>query len=78
MKVPLRQSEIYILDLLDNICEKMTDYIRVTNKSNKQLAILNLMSSPGILNSRVKEVDIIQDGDLNKSLQHYVSAAYYI
>lgn len=78
MKVPLSRSEVYILDLLDGICEKMTDYVRATKKSNNQLTIINLMSSPGIMNSRVKEVDIIQDSDLNKSLQHYVSATYYI
>jgi len=78
LKVPLSRSELYILDLLDGICEKMTDYVRATKKSNNQLTILNLMSSPGIMNPRMKEVDIIQDSDLNKSLQHYVSAAYYI
>ncbi|GAB1861958.1 Protein canopy-1-like protein [Camponotus japonicus] len=72
-KVPLSRSELYILDLLDGICEKMTDYVRATKKSNNQLTILNLMSSPGIMNPRMKEVDIIQDSDLNKSLQHYCS-----
>lgn len=66
------------MDLLDDICEKMTDYVRARKKSNNQLTILNLMSSPGTMNPRMGEVDIIQDGDLNKSLGHYVSANYYI
>ncbi|KAL6430450.1 hypothetical protein ACFW04_007817 [Cataglyphis niger] len=69
--VPLSRSEVYILDLLDDICEKMTDYVRARKKSNNQLTILNLMSSPGTMNPRMGEVDIIQDGDLNKSLEHY-------
>lgn len=64
--------------MLDNICEKMTDYVRATKRSNNKLTILNLMSSSGGMNPLMNEVDIIQDGDLNKSLQHYVSAAYYI
>ncbi|XP_029167577.1 protein seele [Nylanderia fulva] len=71
-KVPLSQSEVYISDVLDNICEKMTDYVRATKKSNNQLTILNLMSS-GSMNPLMSEVDVIQDGDLNKSLQHYCS-----
>ncbi|XP_070150817.1 protein seele [Polyergus mexicanus] len=69
--VPLSRSEVYILDLLDDICEKMTDYVRARKKSNNQLTILNLISSPGMMNPRMGEVDIIQDGDLNKSLEHY-------
>ncbi|CAL1673054.1 unnamed protein product [Lasius platythorax] len=72
-KVPLRQSEVYISDVLDNICEKMTDYVRATKRSNNKLTILNLMSSSGGMNPLMNEVDIIQDGDLNKSLQHYCS-----
>lgn len=33
------------------------------------------MSPSGSMNPMMSEVNIIQDGDLNKSLQHYVSAA---
>ncbi|KMR03300.1 protein canopy-1-like protein [Lasius niger] len=73
IEVPLRQSEVYISDVLDNICEKMTDYVRATKRSNNKLTILNLMSSSGGMNPLMNEVDIIQDGDLNKSLQHYCS-----
>lgn len=67
---------MYISDILDNICEKMSDYVRATKKSNNQLILFNLMSSTGGMNPRFNEIDIIQDGDLNKSLQHYVSAIY--
>lgn len=71
--LPLCRSEVYISNLLDDICEKMTDYVRARKKYNNELTILNLMSSPGIMNLRMSEVDIIQDGDLNKSLQYYCS-----
>lgn len=36
------------------------------------------MSPSGGMNPMMSEVDIVQDGDLNKSLQHYVSASCYI
>lgn len=70
-KVPLAQSEVYISDLLDSICEKMSDYVRATYKSNGELTILNLMNSSGGMNPELSKVDIVQDGDLNKSLKYY-------
>ncbi|KYM95109.1 Protein canopy like protein 2 [Cyphomyrmex costatus] len=73
-KVPLGRSEIHISILLDNICEKLSDYVRATRKSDNQLIIFNLMSPSGGMNPIMSEVDIIQDGDLNKSLEHYCSA----
>lgn len=60
-------------DILDNICEKMSDYVRATYKSNGQLTILNLMGPSGGMNPEMAKVDIIQDNDLNKSLKYYVS-----
>jgi len=73
-KIPLGRSEVHISILLDNICDKLTDYVRATKKSNNRLTIFNLMSPSGGMNPMMSEVDIIQDGDLNKSLQHYCTA----
>ncbi|XP_015429062.1 PREDICTED: protein canopy homolog 2 [Dufourea novaeangliae] len=70
-KIPLVQSEVYISDVLDIICEKMSDYVRATNKSNGRLTIINLMGPSGTMNREMAEVDIIQDGDLNRSLKFY-------
>ncbi|XP_054006666.1 protein seele isoform X2 [Hylaeus anthracinus] len=70
-KVPLAQSEVHISDVLDNICDKMSDYVRATYKSNGQLTILSLISASGSMNPEMSKVDIIQDGDMNKSLRFY-------
>jgi hypothetical protein len=77
-KVPLSQSEMHILILLDSICAKLNDYVRATRKSDNKLVIFNLMSPSGGMNPIMSEVDIIQDGDLNKSLEHYVSVICYV
>ncbi|XP_043261896.1 protein seele isoform X2 [Colletes gigas] len=69
-KIPLAQSEIHISDVLDSICDKMSDYVRATYKSNGQLTILNLMGPSGGMNPEMSKVDIIQDGDMNKSLKY--------
>lgn len=65
---------------MDNICEKMSDYVRATYKSNGELTILNLISPSGAMNPEMSKVDIIQDDDLNKSLKYYVGILilYYI
>ncbi|XP_017891362.1 protein seele isoform X2 [Ceratina calcarata] len=71
-KVPLARSEVHMSDVLDNICEKMSDYVRATYKSNGQLTILNLIDPVGGgMNPEMSKVDVVQDGDLNKSLKYY-------
>jgi len=56
----------------------MNDYVRANKKSNNHLTLINLMSPLGAMNPEISQVDIIQDGDLNKSLPHYVSIIFYI
>ncbi|XP_011162472.1 protein seele [Solenopsis invicta] len=73
-QVPLSQSEVHISILLDSICAKLNDYVRATRKSDNKLVIFNLMSPSGGMNPIMSEVNIIQDGDLNKSLEHYCNA----
>lgn len=72
-KIPLSRSEIHISDVLDDICNRMDDYVRAKYKSNGKLTIMKLMTESGQMNPDMSIVDIIQDGDLNKSLKHYVS-----
>lgn len=67
------KSEIHLSDLADTICNKMDDYVRAKWKSNGQLTVLRLIEPSGGMNPDISEVDIIQDGDLNKSLKYYVS-----
>ncbi|XP_046829971.1 protein seele [Vespa crabro] len=70
-KVSKARSEIHISETIDEICEKMSDYVRATYKTNGQLTILNLMSPSGVMNPEMSKVDLIQDNDLNKSLKYY-------
>lgn len=67
------RSEIHLSELADSICNKMDDYVRAKWKSNGQLTVLRLIDPVGGMNPAISEVDIIQDGDLNKSLKYYVS-----
>ncbi|KAL3288469.1 hypothetical protein HHI36_002914 [Cryptolaemus montrouzieri] len=68
------KSEIHLSEVIDEICGKMENYVRATWKTNGTLTLLNLLDSAGGLNSKMSEVDIIQDSDLNKSLLHYCSS----
>lgn len=70
-KVPLIHSEVHLSDVLDSICEKMADYVRATYKSTGQLTVLRIMTPSGGLNPEMSNVNIIQDGDMNKSLKFY-------
>lgn len=69
---------MHLSDILENLCKKFGEnYVRARKKSNNQLILMNLFSPSGGMNSMMSEVDIVQDGDLNKSLEHYVSAAFF-
>lgn len=50
----------------------MDDYAKARYKSNSTLTILKLTTPGGGMNPDMSLVDFIQDGDLNKSLKHYV------
>lgn len=51
----------------------MDDYAKARFKSNRTLTVMKLTSSDGGMNPLMTSVDFIQDGDLNKSLKHFVS-----
>lgn len=51
----------------------MDDYAKARFKSNRTLTVLKLTSAGGGMNPAMSAVDFIQDGDLNKSLKHFVS-----
>uniref|UniRef100_T1HA39 DUF3456 domain-containing protein n=1 Tax=Rhodnius prolixus TaxID=13249 RepID=T1HA39_RHOPR len=69
--VEYRRSEVFLTELMENICDKMKDFVRARLKSNGQLVVIPLFSQAGQMNSMISDVDIIQDSDLNKSLQFY-------
>lgn len=55
------------------IGDKMDDYAKARYKKSKQLTVLKLSTESGSMNPEMSAVDFIQDGDLNKSLKHFVS-----
>lgn len=53
--------------------DKLDDYAKARYKSNGLLTIMKLTSPGGGMNPDMSLVDFVQDGDLNKSLKHFVS-----
>lgn len=51
----------------------MEDYAKARFKSNGAVTLLKLTAPGGGMNPDMSSVDFIQDGDLNKSLKHFVS-----
>lgn len=50
----------------------MDDYAKARYKTSRKLTVLKLMTESGGMNPEMSAVDFVQDGDLNKSLKHYV------
>lgn len=73
-KIPYAKSETYLTELLESVCDKMDDYARAKYKSNGKLTVLRIVTDTGAMNPEASKVDFVQDGDLNKSLKHYVSS----
>lgn len=76
LQVPLSKSEVHLSSMLDTICKKMDDYARAKYKSNGKLTLVKMVSDGG-MNPMLGEVDFVQDGDLNKSLEYFVSLQYW-
>lgn len=68
--VPYALTEMHISDSLEKVCKGMDDYVRARQKNDGELVLLKLIVD-GKMNLDMSNVDIIQDGDLNKSLQYY-------
>ncbi|XP_043268392.1 protein seele [Venturia canescens] len=68
--VRMAHSAVHISEILDDICEKLNDYVRAIDKKSKRLTLINLLSPTGGMNVKMSEIDIVQDGDLNKSLEY--------
>lgn len=67
--VQKKKSEIYFDDLMDRLCKKMGEYVRVINKSSGQLEVIPLLLN-GKMNLNLGSYEIIKDGDL-ESLDFY-------
>ncbi|XP_018570423.1 protein seele [Anoplophora glabripennis] len=65
------KSELHLSELIDEVCNKMDNYVRALWKSNGTLTLFSMLSPEGIMNADFDSVDLIQDEDLNKSLKYY-------
>ncbi|XP_023025935.1 canopy family protein seele isoform X2 [Leptinotarsa decemlineata] len=65
------KSELALSEIIENVCEKMDNYVRATWKSNGTLTLLKMISDEGTMSPNFGDVDILQDDDLNKSLKYY-------
>ncbi|CAH0404347.1 unnamed protein product [Chilo suppressalis] len=70
-KVPAHRSAVYISEVIDGICKRMDDYVRVYYKSTGKLAIMKLMTDSGGMNPEFSKTKFVTDDDLNKSLEYY-------
>lgn len=70
-KVPAHRSAVYISELIDGICKKMDDYVRVYYKATGKLAIMQLITPEGGMNPDFSKTKFVADDDLNKSLEYY-------
>ena len=51
----------------------MEDYAKARDKVTRKLLVLKMITEDGKMNPLMSSVDFVQDGDLNKSLEHFVS-----
>jgi len=69
--VQYSKSETYLTELMDTICSQMDDYAKARHKVTRKLLILKMVTDECGMNPLMSSVDFVQDGDLNKSLNHF-------
>lgn len=52
----------------------MDDYAKARMKDTRKLIVLKMVTDKG-MNPMMSAVDFVYDGDLNKSLEHFVSSS---
>jgi hypothetical protein len=65
-------------EVMENVCEAMGDYVQATYKSTGKPLVLRLVTQDGKMNPEIGIVDITPDGELNKSLEYYVSINFCV
>lgn len=76
-KVPYIKSEMYLTELMEGVCAQIDGYVKAWYKDTNELTLIKLMSDDSTMNDLIGNVELVQDGDLNKSLPHFVSANSY-
>lgn len=69
--VPYTKSEVFLTEVMENVCNKMEDYVRARFKKTGKLTVIPLITGDGKMNPIMSQVDVVQDSDLNKSLKYY-------
>ncbi|XP_075224178.1 protein seele-like [Lycorma delicatula] len=68
--VRYRTSERFLTEVMENVCDKMDDYVKAKHRQTGEIMVIPLLNG-GQMNTVMSEVDIIQDENLNKSLRLY-------
>ncbi|KAF4524629.1 hypothetical protein B566_EDAN013880 [Ephemera danica] len=69
--VPYMRSEMHIHDVLEKVCDRMTDYVQATYKESGEPLLLRIVTPDGKMNPDMARVDITPDDNLNKGLEYY-------
>ncbi|XP_017302718.1 protein seele [Diaphorina citri] len=60
-QVQYSHSTVYLSELMDNVCNKMEDYVKATDKESGDLVLMPLVLN-GVMNPRMAEVDALGQG----------------
>lgn len=75
--VPYAKSEMYLTELMETVCAKLDGHGRAWYKDTEQLTIIKFIQDNGQMHPDMSEVEFVQDGDLNKSLTHFVRKKHF-
>lgn len=72
-KLVYAKSEMFLTELMEDVCKKVDDYLKATYRDTQKLTIIKMShdenkEGKGTLSDEVGLVEFVQDGDLNRSL----------
>lgn len=70
-------NQYTMLLFFHNKGKSMDDYAKARHKETRELVVIKMMVDGG-MNPMMSEVDFVYDGDLNKSLEHFVSPLLFL
>ncbi|KAA0199088.1 hypothetical protein HAZT_HAZT003398 [Hyalella azteca] len=64
-------SEAHMTELMETVCGSFKDYAQAKHKETGRVEVIPIVGKDGQMNPRFSEYEMIQDPDLNKSLEFH-------
>ncbi|XP_022183848.2 protein seele [Nilaparvata lugens] len=69
--IEYRRSETFLIDIMENICDRMDNAVKVKHKTTGEMMLFTLALADGKMNPLINDIDIPEDSGLGNNPKMY-------